>query len=78
MLFLRLKNFGPLLLAGDLYHLPEERSLDRVPTFDFDAAMTRATRKKVDAFLVEAKAQMWIQHDPVTNAPLKKAPAFYD
>ena len=37
MLFLRLKNFGPLLLEGDLYHLPEERTLDRVPSFDFDA-----------------------------------------
>ena len=78
MLFLRLKHFGPLLLAGDLYHLPEERTLDRVPTFDFDAAMTRATRRKVDAFLAETGAQMWIQHDPATNAPLKKAPQFYD
>ena len=78
MLFLRLQKFGPLLLEGDLYHLPEERTLDRVPTFDFDAAMTRATRKKVDAFLAETGAQMWIQHDPATNAPLKKAPEFYD
>jgi N-acyl homoserine lactone hydrolase len=78
MLFLRLKKFGPLLLVGDLYHLPEERTLDRVPTFDFDAAVTRATRKKVDAFLAETGAQMWIQHDPATNAPLKKAPQFYD
>ncbi|MEO8308661.1 MAG: N-acyl homoserine lactonase family protein [Pseudomonadota bacterium] len=78
MLFLRLRKFGPLLLAGDLYHLPEEKTLDRVPTFDFDAAMTRATRKKVDAFLAETGAKMWIQHDPATNAPLKKAPEFYD
>lgn len=78
MLFLRLSRFGPLLLAGDLYHLPEEKTLDRVPTFDFDAAMTRATRKKVDAFLAETGAQMWIQHDPATNAPLRKAPGFYD
>ena len=78
MLFLRLKNFGPLLLEGDLYHLPEERTLDRVPGFDFDAAMTRATRVKTEAFLKETGAQMWIQHDPPTNAKLKKAPAFYD
>jgi glyoxylase-like metal-dependent hydrolase (beta-lactamase superfamily II) len=78
MLFLRLKNFGPLLLEGDLYHLPEERSLDRVPTFDFDAAMTRATRVKTEAFLKESGAVMWIQHDPPTNAKLKKAPDYYD
>lgn len=78
MLFLRLKKFGPLLLAGDLYHLPEEKALDRVPTFDFDAAMTRATRRSVDKFVAQTGATMWIQHDPATYAPLKKAPAYYD
>lgn len=78
MLFLRLAKFGPLLLEGDLYHYPEERTLDRVPTFDFDAATTRATRRKVDEFLKETGAQMWIQHDPATNATLKKAPEFYE
>jgi glyoxylase-like metal-dependent hydrolase (beta-lactamase superfamily II) len=78
MLFLRLRNFGPLLLEGDLYHLPEERTLDRVPTFEFDAAMTRATRARTEVFLKETGAQMWIQHDPPTNAKLRKAPEFYD
>jgi glyoxylase-like metal-dependent hydrolase (beta-lactamase superfamily II) len=78
MLFLKLARFGPVLLEGDLYHLPEERTLDRVPTFDFDAAMTRATRVKVEQFLKDSGAQMWIQHDPPTYAALKKAPEFYD
>lgn len=78
ILFLRLTKFGPLLLGGDLYHLPEERTLDRVPTFDTDPAMTRATRKSVDAFLKETGAKFWIQHDPGTYAPLKKAPQYYD
>jgi N-acyl homoserine lactone hydrolase len=78
MLFLRLKKFGPLLLEGDLYHIPEERTLDRVPTFDFDAAMTRATRAKTEAFLKQTGAVMWIQHDPNTNAALRKAPQYYD
>ncbi len=78
MLFLKLAKFGPLLLAGDLYHLPEERTLDRVPTFDFDAAMTRASRKKVEELLKQTGATLWIQHDPATNATLKKAPLYYD
>lgn len=78
MLFLKLAHFGPLLLEGDLYHFPEEKTLDRVPTFDFDAAMTRASRKKVDEFIRQTGATMWIQHDPATNAPLKKAPEYYD
>jgi glyoxylase-like metal-dependent hydrolase (beta-lactamase superfamily II) len=78
MLFLKLRKFGPLLLAGDLYHFPEEKTLDRVPTFDADAAMTRATRKKTDEFLKRTDAKMWIQHDGATYAPLKKAPQFYN
>jgi N-acyl homoserine lactone hydrolase len=78
MLFLKLAKFGPVLLAGDLYHLPEERTLDRVPTFDFDADMTRASRKKTEEFVKQTGATLWIQHDPATNAPLKKAPQYYD
>ena len=78
MLFLKLAKFGPLLLAGDLYHLPEERTLDRVPTFEFDAAMTRATRKAVDEFIKQTGATLWIQHDPATYALLKKAPLDYE
>jgi glyoxylase-like metal-dependent hydrolase (beta-lactamase superfamily II) len=78
ILFLRLEHFGPLLLAGDLYHFPEERTLDRVPTVDVDAKLTRVTRRKVDAFLKHTGATMWIQHDPATYARLKKAPECYN
>src|SRR5499427_6172321 len=41
VLLLKLKKFGPLLLAGDLYHFPEEKTMDRVPGFDFNAEQTR-------------------------------------
>ena len=78
MLFLKLKKFGPLLLKGDLYHFPEEKTLDRVPGFDFDAAMTRATRKKVDEFIAKIGATAWIQHDVPTYATVRKAPDYYD
>lgn len=78
LLFPKLARFGPLLITGDLYHFPEERTLDRVPTFDFDAQLTRASRRALEAFLTQTDATMWIQHDPATNAPLKKAPEYYD
>ena len=38
VLFVKLAKTGPVLLSGDLYHYPEERTLDRVPTFDVDPA----------------------------------------
>jgi len=78
MLYLELANFGPLLLSGDLWHLPEERSLDRVPTFDADGELTRRTRVGVEQFIRDTGATMWIQHDPPTYAGLKKTPGFYD
>jgi N-acyl homoserine lactone hydrolase len=78
MLFLRFKTTGPVLLAGDLYHYPEERTLDRVPTFEFDRNQTRETRKKVETFLKESRAQFWIQHDMALHNKLKKAPQYID
>ena len=78
MLFLDLANFGPLLLSGDLWHYPEERTLDRVPTFDADGEQTRRSRANIEKFLQDSGAEMWIQHDPPTYARLRKAPQYYD
>jgi glyoxylase-like metal-dependent hydrolase (beta-lactamase superfamily II) len=78
MLFLRLARTGPVLLAGDLYHYPEERTLDRVPTFDTDRDQTRETRRKVEEFLKATGSQMWIQHDMVLHEKLKRAPEYID
>jgi N-acyl homoserine lactone hydrolase len=78
VLFLKLKKTGPVVLSGDLYHYPEERKLGRVPTFETDQQQTVETRKKIEAFLKESGAQLWIQHDYAANAKLKKAPQFYD
>jgi N-acyl homoserine lactone hydrolase len=78
MLYLKFTRLGPLVLAGDLYHYPEERSLDRIPTFDTDRDQTRATRQKLEAFLKQSGAQMWIQHDMALHDKLKKAPDFIE
>lgn len=77
-LFLDLDNFGPLLLSGDLWHYPEERTLDRVPTFDADGDQTRRSRIAIERFIRDTGATMWIQHDPPTYAGLRKAPGYYD
>lgn len=78
MLYLRLAKTGPILLSGDLYHYPEERTLDRFPVFEFDKAQTRRTRVEIERFLAATGTRLWIQHDFVGNARLRKAPAFYD
>lgn len=77
MLFVKLAQTGPVLLSGDLYHYPEEMTLDRVPTIDYDTLQTRASRKAIADFMRRTGAQLWIQHDLLGAAKLKKSPEFY-
>jgi len=78
VLFLQLKKTGPVVLSGDLYHYPEERKLKRVPKFDADPRQTAETRERIEEFLKESGAELWIQHDFIANSKLKKAPQFYE
>jgi len=78
VLFLKMKKTGPVVLSGDLYHYPEERMLKRLPVSEFNKEQTAASRAELEIFLKKTGAQLWIEHDIVGNAKLKKAPAFYD
>jgi glyoxylase-like metal-dependent hydrolase (beta-lactamase superfamily II) len=78
VLFLKLKKTGPVVLSGDLYHYPEERTLGRLPVAEFNKDQTAASRAELEVFLKKTGAQLWIEHDIVGNARLKKAPAFYE
>jgi N-acyl homoserine lactone hydrolase len=78
VLYVKLAKTGGVVLSGDLYHYPAEKTLDRVPTFEFNQDQTRASRVALDAFLKKTGAQLWIQHDFVGNAKLKKSPQFYE
>ena len=53
VLFLDLKEHGPLLLSGDLYHFYENREYKRIPIFNYDVAQTRESMKKFEAFAQE-------------------------
>jgi glyoxylase-like metal-dependent hydrolase (beta-lactamase superfamily II) len=78
VLFVRLDRTGGIVLSGDLYHYAQERTLGRLPTFEFNEEQTRVARQSIDAFLKRLGAQLWIQHDLPAHAKLKKAPAYYD
>ncbi|NOT43481.1 MAG: N-acyl homoserine lactonase family protein [Acidobacteria bacterium] len=77
-LYVRLASTGGVVLTGDLYHYPEERTLNRLPTADVDVERTRASREWLDAFLTRTGASLWIQHDLTAMTALRKSPAFYD
>jgi glyoxylase-like metal-dependent hydrolase (beta-lactamase superfamily II) len=77
VLYVKLAKTGGVVLSGDLYHYPQERTMNRLPTFEFNEEQTRAARKAVEEFLARTKSQLWIQHDFNAHAKLKKAPEYY-
>ena len=78
VLYVKLANTGGIVLSGDLYHYPEERTLNRLPTFEFDMDQTRQSREALEVFLKKTGARLWIQHDFTAMAKVRKAPAFYE
>lgn len=78
VLILKLAKTGPVMLAGDLYHYPEERKLNRVPTFEYNKEQSLASRAMIEDYCKKTGTQLWIEHDYVHNSKLKKSPQYYD
>jgi glyoxylase-like metal-dependent hydrolase (beta-lactamase superfamily II) len=78
VLLVDLEHTGPVVLSGDLYHYPEERSLNRLPVSEFDVGETAASRAAVEEFLQRHGAKLWIGHDLIAHRQLRKAPEYYD
>lgn len=78
VLWVKLRNTGPVLLSGDLYHFRATRSLRAVPTFNSDANQTLASMDKIERLIAETGATLWIEHDRALAETLKLAPAAYD
>jgi glyoxylase-like metal-dependent hydrolase (beta-lactamase superfamily II) len=74
----KLKNTGTVMLGGDLYHYPEERTTGRIPTFEASPEQSKASRARVESYLKANNAKLWIEHDIATHAALPKAPRFVD
>jgi glyoxylase-like metal-dependent hydrolase (beta-lactamase superfamily II) len=78
VLYVKLARTGGVVLAGDLYHYPAERTLKRLPTFEVSAADTQAARDELEQFLRRTNSALWIQHDLVAHRKLKVSPEYYD
>lgn len=57
---------------------PEERTLRKVPTTEFNREQSAASRAAIEALLAPTRAQLWIQHDFAGDAKLNKSPRSYD
>lgn len=74
VLLVNLPQSGPVLLAGDMYHLAESRERRTVPRFNTDRAQTLASMDKVEGILAETHARLVRQHVPEDFAALPKFP----
>ena len=75
MLFLKLKKTGPVVLSGDLYHYPEEVYAQSSTGGGLQQGADGGVARRLEDFLKKTAAQLWIEHDIIANAKLKKAPA---
>lgn len=78
VLIVKLQKTGTVVVAGDLYHYPEERGRNTVPTFEYNKEESLASRAMIEAYVKRTGAQLWIEHDFIGNSKLKKSPAYYD
>ena len=74
----KLAKRGTVVLGGDLYHYPEERTTGRIPTFEFSADQSRVSRARIEDYLKSTNAELWIEHDLSTHAALPLAPAYVE
>ena len=79
VLILQLASLGRVMIAGDLYHYPPERTFHRAPPDnEFSVQQSAASRAMIEEYLKKTKATIWIEHDFGANAKLKKSPAYYE
>lgn len=76
VLFVDLKEHGPLLLTGDLYHFSDNRKFRRVPIFNHDISKTKVSMDAFEAFAEEKKAKVYLQHSKKDFNEMPKAPEY--
>jgi glyoxylase-like metal-dependent hydrolase (beta-lactamase superfamily II) len=78
VLYVELADTGRIVLSGDLYHFEASRRLRAVPEFNTDPEQSRRSFDRVESFINEKDATLWIEHSKVLADSLKKAPAYYE
>jgi len=76
-LLVKLKETGPVILSGDLFHFKENQENYVVPPFNFDKRESISSFAFIDKVLEVTSAALWVQHDPDFYRELKLAPFVY-
>lgn len=77
-LMVRLPKTGVVLLSGDAVHFRDNWENARVPSMNFDKALTLASMQRIKDLMTQHKAQLWINHDWAQTGQLARAPNFVE
>ena len=73
VLLVNLPKAGPVILAGDMWHIAESRAARRVPRFNFNREQTLASMDKVEKLATDTHAKVIREH---VIADFETLPAF--
>jgi N-acyl homoserine lactone hydrolase len=77
-LLVHLKNFGFVILSGDVVHSEENFEKNIVPSLNTDKQESLASMEKIRQLIATYKATLFINHYKKQEDTLKLLPAFYD
>jgi N-acyl homoserine lactone hydrolase len=77
-LLVNLKNFGFIILSGDVVHSEENFERNMVPSLNTDKQDSLASMEKIRQLIATYKATLFINHYKRQEDKLKLLPAFYD
>jgi N-acyl homoserine lactone hydrolase len=76
VLWLDLRDTGPVILSGDLFLARESREHGYVPSINASRADTLASMARVERIAKRTHARIIVQHDPLDWAALPKPPHY--
>jgi N-acyl homoserine lactone hydrolase len=78
VLFVRLPKSAPVVLSGDMVHIRSNWDAKRAPSFNFNGPQSIESMNRIDAFLKQSGARLWINHDLAQSQGIPKAPAYVE
>lgn len=77
-LMIDLKNAGPHILVGDLWHFKDNMKFNRQPDFNYDMEETKTSMEEIKTRAEKDSARLIIQHDPQHFHQMPELPAYLD
>ena len=77
-MLVRLPKTGAIMFTGDSVHTKANWDSGRVPQRNFNVPQSLEALERMRAVLKEAKAELWIGHEPSEVPQRKYSPAYYD